>query len=236
VEACRELLRGIQTGTVRVPVQASEAPSPLIPELGDELIGEFYSLPAAEVIQRWWLSPHEPESARWEVVARYLRSHGPVSLYDLMNHTGWAAGELKALLSDLELAKTVVSGVYTKEKPKPQWMWKANLERIHRRTLGYLRRELAACASIRWHPRMRTYETRSPPCGSTSGIGGPVTLTMCWPKPASPKVPPFAPCGIWRGRGSSPAIPTRACGMRGSRQRILPATTSPARRRRSYGV
>ncbi len=59
----------------------------------------------------------------------------------------------------------MASGVYTREKPSPQWAKRVNLEEIHRLTMEYLKQELAACAppetvdfTMRWqhlHPACR---------------------------------------------------------------------------------
>ncbi|KKL49375.1 hypothetical protein LCGC14_2316140, partial [marine sediment metagenome] len=56
------------------------------------------------------------------------------------------AGAVEGILDDLTDSGNVARGVYTSGKPRPQWVNKANLEQIHRLTMRYLKRELAACA------------------------------------------------------------------------------------------
>jgi ATP-dependent helicase Lhr and Lhr-like helicase len=106
----------------------------------------FEPIAASKAIPSRLRRPIGPEAARAAVIARYLRSRGPVTLYEIANHTGLPRGAIESVLDDLVAAGRAARGVYTSSKPTPQWVNKANLEDIHRRTLGYLRRELAACA------------------------------------------------------------------------------------------
>ena len=121
-------------------------PTALRPRLKDESFSDFEETSPEDVISQRWLEPYERSIARKEVLSRYLRSRGPISLYEIINHTGWTPNLTKDLLSALEADGSVASGVYTSSKPKPQWVDRTNLEHIHRLTMGYLRRELAACA------------------------------------------------------------------------------------------
>lgn len=119
----------------------------------------------AGVIPARWRNPQPRDAARRAVVARYLQCHGPVTLYDLMRYSGWPAGVVQAHLDALVAAGVAVQGVYAADKPRPQWVNRVNLEEIHRLTLTYLKRELAACAPAevmdfitRWqhrHPETR---------------------------------------------------------------------------------
>jgi ATP-dependent helicase Lhr and Lhr-like helicase len=107
-----------------------------------------------------------PRAAAQEAIAeRYLKTHGPISLYELMDCYGWPAGTAEKALTAAVNTGKAHKGTYTGDKPQPQWVNKANLEEIHRSTMGYLKRELAACAPyevvdfmIRWqhrHPEHR---------------------------------------------------------------------------------
>jgi ATP-dependent Lhr-like helicase len=120
--------------------------SVLEPQLEEGRIAGFGSAPAAEVIPAKWRKRRPREIARRAVLERYLRCRGPVTLYEIVNYTGWPAGAAEAILEDLVEQGSVARGVYTSGKPRPQWANKANLEEIHRLTMGYLKRELAACA------------------------------------------------------------------------------------------
>jgi ATP-dependent Lhr-like helicase len=107
------------------------------------------------------------DDARRSILSRYLACSGPLSLYDLMNHTGWPAGRIEALLDVLVKNDEIAAGVYVGDKPRPQWVNRANLEEIHRRTLGYLKHELAACTPYevvdfltRWQHRHPDHQLR----------------------------------------------------------------------------
>jgi len=121
-------------------------PSLLIPQFED---GERIDFEAGRItrdIPALWRGKMPQAEARREVVERYLRCRGPVTQYEIMNHTAWPIGAVERILEDFVRAGTVARGAYTSDKPAPQWVNKANLEEIHRLTMGYLKRELAACA------------------------------------------------------------------------------------------
>jgi ATP-dependent Lhr-like helicase len=118
----------------------------LLPRLEGGAIAGFDPAPASQVIPARWRRRDAPEGARRAIVERYLKCRGPVTLYEIVNYTGWPAGAVQTILDDLVEQGIVVQGVYASGKPTPQWVNKANLEEIHRLTMGYLKRELAACA------------------------------------------------------------------------------------------
>jgi len=120
--------------------------SVLVPHLQDGAIGDFEVKSAAELIPARWRKKMSRTEARTAVIQRYLRTRGPVTQYEIMNRTGWPIGAVEGILDRLVQAGTVARGVYTSQKTTPQWVDRANLEEIHRMTMGYLRRELAACA------------------------------------------------------------------------------------------
>jgi len=140
-------------------------PSVLIPTLQDGEIVGLDMLAATNVIPPAYRKKATRDEARSAIVERYLRSRGPVTSYEIMNATGWPIGLVEGLLDGLVADGKAACGVYTAEKPTPQWVNRANLEEIHRLTLGYLKRELAACAPrevvdfmTRWqhlHPETR---------------------------------------------------------------------------------
>ncbi len=109
--------------------------------------------------------PLPREEARRNIIARYLKCHGPVTLYELMHYSGWPAGVVQDHLEALVAAGVAAQGVYAADKPRPQWVNRVNLEEIHRLTMTYLKRELSACAPTevmdfitRWqhrHPETR---------------------------------------------------------------------------------
>jgi ATP-dependent helicase Lhr and Lhr-like helicase len=123
--------------TARVPV--------LLPHIEESAI-TFASGSATKTIPAPWRKKTDPQETRSAVVERYLSCRGPVTQYELMNHTGWPIGAVEQILDRLVQKGGVVQGIYTSQKPAPQWVDRSNLEEIHRLTMGYLKRELAACA------------------------------------------------------------------------------------------
>ena len=132
------------------------------PVLKDGVFAGFEERNASTVIASKWRKKQPAEWARAGIVERYMKCHGPVALYDLMNHTGWPKGAIEEILEDLEKSGTIVRGVYNGEKPRPQWINKTNLEEVHRLTLGYLKRELAACAPYEVVDFMTRWQHRHP--------------------------------------------------------------------------
>ncbi len=155
---------GVQRQGARPQVQVVRL---LIPSSGarSDARWELTARPPAQVIARRWRAAQPPAAAQGELVERYLRSHGPVTLYDLVEYTGLPVGALQRALHGLVAAGQVAEGVYRRDQPRPQWVNRTNLAEIHRRTLQHLRHELSACAPheavdylLRWqhrHPATR---------------------------------------------------------------------------------
>ncbi len=145
--------------------RAAARPRVLLPRLvdGEVAIGDRVAL--SKAIPARWRKPVPQEQARRSIIERYLKCHGPVTPYEIANHTGWAVGEIEAHLSSLVESGVAAKGVYLADKPRPQFVNRVNLEEIHRLTMGYLKRELEACAPYevvdfmsRWqhlHPNTR---------------------------------------------------------------------------------
>ncbi|MCP4263595.1 MAG: hypothetical protein GY774_39725, partial [Planctomycetes bacterium] len=87
---------------------------------------------------------------------------GPLSRYDLMDCYGWPAGTAEKTLTALVTSGKAHKGIYTGDKPRPQWVNKANLQEIHRLTMTYLKRELAACAPYEVVDFMTRWQHRHP--------------------------------------------------------------------------
>ena len=120
--------------------------SVLIPITGDDAITGFEPASASKTIPTRWRRRVPQAEARAAIIERHLKCRGPVTQYEIMNRTGWPIGAVERALSDLVDCGKAAQGYYTRNKPSPQWVNKANLEEIHRLTMGYLKRELAACA------------------------------------------------------------------------------------------
>ena len=82
------------------------------------------------------------EDARLELVQKFLRWHGPVTKYEVMERYGFPDGFVASALERLREEGSVVAGEYVPTKSIPQWCHRANLEDIHRLTLNRLRREM----------------------------------------------------------------------------------------------
>ncbi|MBD3184117.1 ATP-dependent helicase [Candidatus Poribacteria bacterium] len=103
--------------------------------------------------------------ARKILVERFMRTHGPVTKYEIMERYGFSDTFVGSILSDLYEEGSIVSGEYVPTKSFPQWCYKANLEEIHRLTLNRLRKEMEPATPeeyndflIRWqhvHPDTR---------------------------------------------------------------------------------
>ena len=147
------------------PARGKARPSLLLPRFRAGAMKSFEPVAAGKVIARKWQTQVAQGEARRAIIERYLRTRGPVTQYEIMNHTGWPIGAVEGVLEELVQSGTVARGTYTSEKPSPQWVDRGNLEEIHRLTMGYLKRELAACApyevvdfTTRWqhlHPTTR---------------------------------------------------------------------------------
>jgi len=128
------------------PGQRGRALSVQLPQIRKGSIAGFEALPAAEVIPDKWRKKQDRDSARRMIVERYLKCRGPVTVYEIVNASGWPIGIASGILEGLVASGSVAKGVYSGDKPRPQYVNKVNLEEIHRLTMGYLKRELASCA------------------------------------------------------------------------------------------
>lgn len=117
----------------------------LIPQITHGQFATFKATDRARVIPARFRRRVTPAKARKTLIELLLRTHGPVTAYEIMNATGWPIGQVEHALNELVATDRVAKGIYTATKPTPQWVDKANLEEIHRLTLGYLKRELSAC-------------------------------------------------------------------------------------------
>ncbi|MFN2133799.1 MAG: ATP-dependent helicase [Anaerolineae bacterium] len=100
------------------------------------------------VAARAWIPAHigdqhlSRDKARVALVLRYLRSHGPVTKYEIMERYALPERWVEDVLNRLSERDDVVQGEYIATKALPQWCYRPNLERIHSLTLRRLRREM----------------------------------------------------------------------------------------------
>ena len=104
--------------------------------------GPRYVAVTAWIPPRLLGGPTDRRQARVELVLRHLRRCGPVTKYEIMDRYGFSERVVEEVLAELVGGGAVVRGEYVATKAFPQFCYRANLEEIHRRTLGRLRREL----------------------------------------------------------------------------------------------
>jgi len=80
--------------------------------------------------------------ARAEIVSRFLRSSGPVTLRDVCKRFGWTEKDAKSVLKSLVGEGKVAEGDLLPGRLSPQFCWQANLEELHRETLRRLKTEI----------------------------------------------------------------------------------------------
>lgn len=118
----------------------------LQPKIKGNQITGFTKSAAVDLIPAKWRRKQPQDGARSAIIERFLKCHGPVTPYDVMNRTGWPLGVVERRLDELAASGEALKGVYCSGKPTPQWVHKANLEKIHSYTMEYLKLELAPCA------------------------------------------------------------------------------------------
>ena len=111
------------------------------------------------------LEPHRPEAAQETVLRALMRTHGPLTREAILARYSFDGAKLDKTLSALRGSGHLVTGKLTPGATVGEWCDRRVLERIHRRTLSMLRREvqpvsLAAFADycLRWsglHPAHR---------------------------------------------------------------------------------
>ncbi|MHC4199953.1 MAG: Lhr family helicase, partial [Planctomycetota bacterium] len=87
------------------------------------------------------------DEARLELVGKFLRFHGPVTKYEIMERWGFSEGFVERALAKLHRSGGIAKGEYVPTKSFPQWCWKSSLEEIHRLTLARLRKEMEPATS-----------------------------------------------------------------------------------------
>ncbi|MDQ1316911.1 MAG: ATP-dependent helicase Lhr and Lhr-like helicase [Candidatus Poribacteria bacterium] len=102
------------------------------------------------------------QEARLTLVQKFMKSHGPVTKYEIMEQYGFSSHLVEGMLDNLREEGSIVKGEYVPTKSFPQWCYRSNLEEIHRLTLNRLRKEMEPATSeeyadflIRWqyaHP------------------------------------------------------------------------------------
>jgi ATP-dependent Lhr-like helicase len=75
------------------------------------------------------------------ILLRYLQSSGPTTTDELARRFGLTEDQVESILTKIA-AGQIIGGRFNKNLDQPQWCYRPNLERIHRQTIGILRREI----------------------------------------------------------------------------------------------
>ena len=113
-----------------------------------------------------------PDEARGRIVRGWMEHSGPMTAADLARETGIPVGEVDFALVGLESTGLVLRGRYTPARnAEEEWCERTLLARIHRLTLGRLRREIEPvhrlrlpALPLRWqhvHPGSSSWRARS---------------------------------------------------------------------------
>ena len=134
--------------------------------------GEVRYVAADAWVPREMLEPRlRRQEARRELIRRFLRFHGPVTKYEIMERYALAEGFVEAVLDDLHTEGAVARGEYVPTKSFPQWCHKPNLEEIHRLTLNRLRREMEPAGPVEYADFLLRWQHVHPEA-ILAGIGG----------------------------------------------------------------
>ncbi|MBX2991897.1 MAG: DEAD/DEAH box helicase [Bacteroidetes bacterium] len=86
----------------------------------------------------------DSEQNQTAIIRRYLQSHGPVSSQELTARYGFKHENVSDLLTKLATAKEIIEGKFKAagQSSGMQFVYRTNLERIHRQTITILRKEI----------------------------------------------------------------------------------------------
>ncbi len=96
------------------------------------------------------------------VVAGWMESLGPVSAPELADRLAFATDEIEAALTHIESRGQVLRGHFRNAAGEIEWCDRRILARIHRATLGRLRREIEPVTSLDFERFLQTWQHVSP--------------------------------------------------------------------------
>jgi len=133
-ESMEKLINGYMV--LRLPVERSA--SSLV-----EQTDSFVCVAAKDWIPEHILEPKmSRQEARLTLIQKFMRYHGPVTKYEVMERYGFPDNLVEHALTTLYEEGSIAKGEYVPTKSFPQWCYKSNLEDIHRLTLNRLRKEM----------------------------------------------------------------------------------------------
>lgn len=86
----------------------------------------------------------EPGHLR-HVLLRHIRSHAPVSTSELAGRFGLDPAHIRSAIGTLDPGQRISRGHFRPGVDAEQWAYKPTLERIHRKTIAILRKEITPC-------------------------------------------------------------------------------------------
>lgn len=101
---------------------------------------------------------NDPDTALKEILRGWMESLGPTSVTSLAARLGLEEARVNATLARLELDGVILQGRFTAETGDIEWCERGLLARIHRLTIGTLRKEIEPVSAVdfmrfllRWH-------------------------------------------------------------------------------------
>jgi ATP-dependent Lhr-like helicase len=82
------------------------------------------------------------EQVASRIIFRHLQSRGPTTVEETAMRYGLNSHEAERLFIKLTATGQIIHGKFTKGADQHQWCYRPNLERIHRHTIGILRKEI----------------------------------------------------------------------------------------------
>lgn len=116
----------------------------------------------------------EDKSNAVTVLRRYIQSRGPVTEDHITRRFGWSGETVSALLKQLSSREPLVQGRFvpsTEDQGGRQWCYKPTIERIHRATLGILRREIKPCSFELFTEFLLHWQHLHPATQETGAVG-----------------------------------------------------------------
>src|SRR5205085_10531493 len=89
-----------------------------------------------------WVAAEKPSPDPVDVVRGWAGCLGPFTASSLASRLGYQAGDVESALAQLESEGAVLRGHFTQGSTETEWCERTLLSRIHRLTLGRLRREI----------------------------------------------------------------------------------------------
>ncbi len=152
-------------------------------ELHDALL-TLIALPVTEEYKHWYRELHATGRAhsitrgggefwvateraplvenRTETLRGWMESTGPTTAAELARRLAWQETEIEQALLQLEAEGQLFQGHYRRKDGPVEWCNRRILARIHRLTLGRLRREIEPVTSLQFHKFLEIWQHRAP--------------------------------------------------------------------------